>query len=138
MTNDIIVSIKPKYCDLIKSRKKFNEFRNFIPKRGVPKNIWVYETAPVSSLKYLMIVDLPVQFPEKVDVRGYMDEEFNSGLMHYKIAYPILEFYELSNPLNREELLNIYNFKGPQAYIYLDSYPLLNKYLIEINKIKIF
>lgn len=136
--NDIIVSIKPKYCDLIKTRQKFNEFRNFIPKRGVPNQIWVYETAPISSLKYLMIVDSPKRFPEKVEIRGYKDTEFNTGEMGYTVAYPIIEFYELIHPLKQEDLLNIYSFKGPQAYVYLDTYPMLNKNLPQLERIKIF
>lgn len=129
MSEKIVVSIKPKYMDLIIKKQKVNEFRNFKPKRGTINWMYVYVTSPISSLKYVLKIEDPVSFPNKVDEIGYGDSNFNLGKSKYKLAYPIVEVYELNSPLNMKKLNETFNFKGPQAYAYLSTYSLLKNHL---------
>lgn len=131
MSEKIIVSIKPKYMDLIIKKEKVNEFRNFRTKRGVISWMYVYVTAPISSLKYVLKIKEPTYFPNKVAEKGYGDSDFNLGKSKYKLAYPIVEVLELKDPLNMKKLNETFNFKGPQAYAYLSTYSLLKEYLEE-------
>lgn len=38
---DVVFSIKPRFVDLIKSREKTQEFRNYVPKSGV-RFVYIY------------------------------------------------------------------------------------------------
>lgn len=129
MSEKIIVSIRPKYMDLILRKEKVNEFRNFKTKRGVISLMYVYVTAPISSLKYVLKIEEPVSFPNEIAEKGYGDSNFNLGTSKYRLAYPITEVFELNEPLNMEKLNETFKFKGPQAYVYLDTYLLLKEYL---------
>lgn len=136
MSEKIIVSIKPKYINLILRKEKVNEFRNFTTKRGIISYMYVYVTAPVSSLKYVLKINEPILFPDKVEEIGYGDFKFNQGESKYKVAYPIVEIFELDRPLDMDILNKKFNVKGPQAYAYLDTYLLLKEYLEKEAKYK--
>lgn len=118
MLNSIIFSIKPIYSELILSGEKSFEFRNFKPKNFSPY-FWVYESTPTKKLKYLMEVEEPTIFPDKLEGNSYGVERFNSGSMQCKYAYPIKRIYMLEQPIDYLDLKVNYNFTAPQAYTYL-------------------
>lgn len=128
LTTGIFISIKPPYCNLIKSQEKVNEFRSKIPK--LPVNyFWIYESAPTSALKYYAKVGTPVHFPDKVKVIGFGDEPFNEGNLKYTYAYPILKLFELSEVIPLHTLKEKYQFSPPQGFAYCSRYPKLDAYL---------
>lgn len=128
MKKAIFISIKPKYCKLIESQKKVNEFRTFIPKEET-EYFWIYESSPVSALKYIAKVSKPVTYPDQVEQVGYGDDRFNSGLSKYKHAYKIESLFKLASPLPLDFLRNEFSFTAPQGYSYLRTYPELVKFV---------
>ncbi len=60
MTNNILISIYPRYMEKIINKQKNFEFRNFYL-TSHPYNIfWIYETIPTKALKYKLIVKNPI------------------------------------------------------------------------------
>lgn len=133
------MSIKKEYCDLIKSKHKVYEFRTKLPKKLPVKKIYVYEMIPISSLKYILIVDTPIVFPNKVTMDGTFGvSQFNLGNTKNKIAYPIVSMFELEKPITKNELYQKYGMVPPQSFVYIDTYEQL-KHDIDTSKlIKIF
>jgi len=133
------MSIKKEYCDLIKSKHKVYEFRTKLPKRLPIKKIYVYEMLPTSSLKYILIVDTPIVYPNKVPMNeSFGASQFNLGNSNNKIAYPIISMFELDTPISKNDLYQKYGIVPPQSFVYIDTYQNL-KIDITTNKlIKIF
>ena len=53
---DVVLSIKPKFVNLIKDGHKNYEFRKYSPKKGVDR-IWIYTSSPICSLEYVAEID---------------------------------------------------------------------------------
>ncbi|MFD3449893.1 hypothetical protein ACFDTO_35540 [Microbacteriaceae bacterium 4G12] len=137
MTNGIFISIRPKYCNLIKKRIKINEFRSYKPKQDI-QTFWIYESAPTSALKYIAEVADPVEYPEKLEIKGDGDDRFNSGKTKYKFAFKIVHLYELETPLTLHNLKSEFNFSPPQSFAYINTYPKLIEFVrneIKLNRI---
>lgn len=132
MLNGIILSIYPKYNELILSKEKKFEFRNFIPKNNI-SYFWIYESKPTKALKYIMKVSRPIVFPNIINCSSYGVERFNSGTMDRKYAYLIESLYILEKPLELKFLNENFNFTAPQAFTYLRN----NKSLMEYLRTKI-
>lgn len=126
--NSPIFSIKPFYLEKILSKEKTYEFRNTYPKKFT-KYYWVYESSPIMALKYLMEVDYPIEYPNKIDEESYGVTRFHSGEMNAKYAYKIKHLYKINNPINRRELLNDFDMTPPQSYTYLSNYSKLQERL---------
>ena len=56
MDKAIFISIKPIHLNKIVSGIKNYEFRNYIPKKDINK-LYVYESYPTCSLKYILTID---------------------------------------------------------------------------------
>ncbi len=130
MSNEIFISLKPEFIELIKERKKTHEFRSYRPKKDISR-LWIYITVPVASLKYVVDVGRIVEYPEKIKVGGVNNLEFNKGLKKSKYAFPIKHLYELVEPISLERLKKEFGFVPPQSFIYIDKYPSLIDYVIK-------
>ena len=126
---DVVVSIHPKFTNLIKTREKNYEFRKYLPKRGVDK-LWIYNSSPVCSLEYLAVIDKVVEFPQKITENGFGNDDFNNGLKKSRFAYHIKHLYKLTYPLPLDRLKREFNFSAPQSYFYLDSNEELKNFLL--------
>lgn len=135
MLNGIIFSIKPKYNKLIIEGKKIFEYRNYVPK-DFNGYFWVYETLPIKRLKYLMKVDFPIAYPNKLDGDSYGVRRFNDGEMGSKYAYKIKEVYLMKEPLELDFLKREFKFVPPQAYTYLDKNKELKKFIADKVKLE--
>lgn len=134
---DIVVSIYPKFTNLIKTGEKNYEFRKYVPKRGVNR-LWIYSSSPACSLEYVAEIDKIVEFPEKIAEKGIGNDDFNNGLKKSKFAYHIKHLYRLASPLSLERLRSEFGFSAPQSYFYLDSNDELKDYLQSQNLEKVF
>lgn len=134
---DIVVSIYPKFTNLIITGEKNYEFRKYIPKRGVDR-LWIYSSSPIRSLEYMAEIDKIVEFPQKIVEKGIGNDDFNNGLKKSKYAYHIKHLYRLSTSLSLERLRNEFEFSAPQSYFYLDSNDELMRFLLKQNLKKIF
>ena len=132
MEKGIFISIKPEYMKKIESGEKNYEFRKYIPKE--PFHIlYVYESTPTSSLKYILTIDKIVKYPEKITEKGYGNNDFNQGLKESKYAYHIQKVSKLVNPIPLEVLKTQFKFTPPERFAYASKYPELVKYLNDIN-----
>lgn len=133
----IFISIKPIYLRKIENKEKDYEFRTFIPKEKI-NFLYVYETTPTCSLKYIIEIGSIIKYPDKINELGFGNKEFNQGLSKYKFAYQIKHFYELKNSINLKELREKYNFSPPQGYAYDTRYTELTNYIKNTEKKIIF
>ena len=85
MKKGIFISIKPEFTKRIEIGEKNYEFRKYIPKEEFDK-LYVYETVPTCSLKYILTIDKIVEYPNKIIEKGYGNNDFNNGLKKSKFA----------------------------------------------------
>jgi hypothetical protein len=65
--------------------------------------LWLYETAPVHAIRYVLEVD-SVLLPGQVSGPGLGVADFNAGLKASTFAYPILRSFRLPAPISCSEL----------------------------------
>ncbi len=137
MTNEIIISLKPEFAELIKQRKKTHEFRKYKPNHNI-KKLWIYVTKPVGALKYIAEVGKPIEYPEKIPEKGIGNLEFNKGLKKFRYAFPIRHFYELAEPIHLQSLKKDFGFTPPQSFAYTKKYEPLAKFVKKTGLRRIF
>lgn len=135
MKKGIFLSIKPEFTKRIAEGCKNYEFRNYIPKKYF-ELLYVYETVPTSSLKYIILIDKIAKYPDKIKEDGYGNNEFNKGLKT-KYAYHISSVEKLVDPIPLKILKEKFGFTAPQGYAYDERYPELTKFINDSKKIKI-
>jgi hypothetical protein len=114
--SDIFISIHPKHVTNIINRAKDHETRpwSFPPKVC---RVWIYETKPVSALRYMAEIGPPKRPGEILDERGLGNAEFNAKKGPSWIAYEILQLYELSDHLSLSQLVaNEWLEQAPNKY----------------------
>ena len=136
MKNSIFMSIKEEHIERIAKRSKNHEFRNRIPKKEV-EYIIVYVPTPVKKLKYILKVKEPVKAPNKIEIEGKGNQEFNDG-KGSKYAYPIESVYKINEILDLGELKNKYNFTAPQSFAYGEKYKEILKFIEKVGTTKIY
>ena len=134
---DVVMSIKPKFVDLIKDGLKNYEFRKYIPKNGVNR-LWIYTSSPICRLEYVVDIDNIITYPEHIHEKGIGNDEFNIGLKQSKHAYHIKNLYRLKTPLKLERLKSEFCFTAPQRYFYLENNPQLSEFILTQELEKIF
>ncbi|CAG9941004.1 unnamed protein product [Clonostachys rosea f. rosea IK726] len=108
----IIISIHPKYVANIVSREKNHEFRNYLLPASV-KRLWIYETSPLSSIRYIATISQGKRPGEICNPDGLENDEFDRGDLEGSAKY-LPASYSLSD-LKRKGWL-----KGaPQKYCFL-------------------
>ena len=132
MKKGIFISIKPEFTKRIELGEKNYEFRKYIPKEEFDK-LYVYETVPTCSLKYILTIDKIVEYPNKIIEKGYGNNDFNNGLKKSKFAYHILKVEKIDNPISLKELKTKFGFTAPQSYAYDTSYPKLVNYINKLS-----
>ena len=128
----IYISINPTSMQKIIQGTKQYEYRNYIPKKDF-KYLYVYVTAPIAKIKYLIEIGNIVQYPQKLN--GYSDGvfDFNMGTKA-KYAYSICKVFELLSPLSIEELRETYSFIPPQAFAYDTTFSKLSRHIKNSKK----
>jgi predicted transcriptional regulator len=117
--SDIIISIYPNHVKNIVNRTKNHEFRSWkIPDHV--KRIWIYETSPVSAIKYMASIGDAKSPEEMMDLKGIGNQEFKNGEKISRYAYEILELYELADPVSLATAkANSWLGGPPQKYVYV-------------------
>lgn len=133
MKKGIFLSIKPEFTKKIEIGEKNYEFRKYIPKEEF-NILYVYETVPTCSLKYIITVDKVLEYPDRIPEKGYGNEDFNNGLKKSKYAYHILKVEKLDNPISLKELKSKFGFAAPQSYAYDTRYPELVDHINTLSK----
>lgn len=133
MKRGIFISIKPEFTKRIEIGEKNYEFRNYIPKKGFDR-LYVYETVPTCSLKYILTIDKIIEYPNTIKEDGFGNDDFNNGLKKSKFAYHILKVEKLNHPISLRELKTRFGFVAPQRYAYDTRYPELVNYINSLPK----
>jgi len=124
LRTDILISIYPKHVANIVARQKTHEFRKYLIPSTVER-IWIYETAPISAIRYCAVID-PGRQPgelteddlDALDSRKFNDgETLSPGGSGSRYAYKISGLYRLESSLTLEDLKRKGWAKGaPQKY----------------------
>jgi predicted transcriptional regulator len=124
LRTDILISIYPNHVVDIVARQKNHEFRKYLIPITV-KRMWIYETAPISAIRYCAVID-PGKQPGELaedDLDGLNNRKFNDGETlkpggsGSRYAYKISELYRLESSFTLEDLKNKGWVKGaPQKY----------------------
>lgn len=133
MKKGIFISIKPEFTKRIEIGEKNYEFRKYIPKEEFDK-LYIYETVPTCSLKYILTIDKIIEYPNKISEKGYGNDDFNNGLKKSKFAYHISKVEKLDNPIFLKDLKTRFGFAAPQSYAYDTRYPELVSYINTLSK----
>lgn len=133
----IFISIKPIHLNRIVSREKDHEFRSKIPKQSV-SIMYVYESSPTCKLKYIMQVETPIEYPNKINTLCYGNNIFNEGMKKGKFAYPIISLYKLKTELSLSFLRSTFDFNPPQSFMYTSTNKELKDYVDNLPKEKLF
>lgn len=136
MKKALYISIKPQFTKLIETGEKNYEFRKYIPKKEFD-TLFVYETVPTCALKYIIDIDEIVEYPNKIDEKGYGNLDFNNGLKKSKYAYHIKGVKKLVKPIPLKLLKEEYEFAAPQSYAYDDRYMKLTNDILNADFIKL-
>ncbi|KAH7154461.1 hypothetical protein DER46DRAFT_395993 [Fusarium sp. MPI-SDFR-AT-0072] len=101
---DVLLAIKPEHLANIISREKNHECRKYRLKDGVSR-LWLYETGSGGGRSSIT----------------YVQQRY-AGLKESKYAYPILELYELVNPVTLNEMKTRWSMGGaPMEWHYVAS-----------------
>lgn len=122
---NVLLSVKPKYADELKSGRKKYEFRRSIFKRQNIKKVYIYSSSPVSKIIAAFEVGKILKGTPKViwelchECAGISKSEFFSYFKNCEIAYAI----EVSNvhdfpcPIDPSHFIE--GFKPPQSFYYV-------------------
>lgn len=133
MKKGIYLSIKSEFTKKIETGEKNYEFRKYYPKQKIDV-LYVYETTPTCSLKYIIEIGNIIEYPNKILKKGYGNIDFNNGLKKSKYAYEIKHVDILENPIDLSQLREKYNFVPPQGYAYDEKYPELTRDINDSKK----
>lgn len=136
MEKSVFMSIKEIHINRILKRVKNHEFRTKKPKKDF-EYIIVYVPTPLKELKYVLKVKPPVVSPNKIDIDGLGNREFNDTIIE-KYAYPIEGMYEINRTVKLDELRQKYNFTAPQSFAYGEKYSDLLKYIDKVGITKLY
>ena len=135
---NVLLSIKPKYAQLIKSGLKKYEFRRKIFKKAGASRVFIYSTSPVK--KIIGVFDASVihqDSPYRIwDIfgaySGLSEEEFFQYFRGCEIAYAI----EIRNLVTFEEPQDpcdyFLKFTPPQSYRYFNPHQTLLPFGIKL------
>lgn len=132
MNSNIMFSIQPRYMKLILSGDKQVEYRNTFWNVNYPSWFYIYESKPVSKLKYALLLDKPYKKGEIIPFLSYETETFNKGNGNREYAYPILNIKVFEEPIGLKKL-KIMNVTPPQNYMYINRNVQLSTILQDEN-----
>ncbi|KAH6973813.1 hypothetical protein BKA56DRAFT_526295, partial [Ilyonectria sp. MPI-CAGE-AT-0026] len=119
--SDILISIHPQHVANIVSRIKNHEFRNYLLPAEV-RRLWIYETSPASSVKYVATISAGKRPGEIQDPAGLRNDEFDEGRLERRVkyAYEIHKLEALEAPISLSDLKQNGWLNGPpQKYCYV-------------------
>ncbi|KAL8387323.1 hypothetical protein RB595_009989 [Gaeumannomyces hyphopodioides] len=124
---DVLLAILPEHLANIASQTKNHEYRKYRLADGVQR-LWLYETRGPggkgrAAITHIATIPADVRrTPGTVpaDPVGIGNADFNAGLDDSKYGYPILELYELVQPVTLNEMKSKWQLGGaPMGWRYL-------------------
>ena len=124
----LLLSLKPRYADLVFDELKKVEFRRRIATNMKGREVFIYVSSPARHLRGGFRVadvysDAPEEVWEKVSGRGRVDKrEFDAYFEGSSVAHAleISDVWEYENPIKLDELrIRFLNFVVPQSWRYV-------------------
>lgn len=126
---NVILSIKPKWAELIYSGKKTIEWRKSFPKEFISNEtkVYLYETAPVCKVTGFFILDSVLFLPTVTFDRGISQSHIDNGcvsieeLTKYKGESSSIYGWYVTLPCKRDPLpLSYFGLnRPPQSWCYV-------------------
>ncbi len=121
----ILISIKPKYIDMILKGEKRYEYRRVVPTRSGVTTLIVYISSPIKKvcmeIEVIDVIALPIDelYTLTIDKGGISKKEFYSYFKGKEIgyAYKLGKVKEYNPP---KSLLELGIKRAPQSYMYID------------------
>ncbi|KAI1125073.1 hypothetical protein F5Y10DRAFT_268511 [Nemania abortiva] len=126
MLTDVLLAIKSEHLASIVSKEKNHEYRKYRLRDGVER-LWLYETADgggTASITHIAVIpDSVRRVPGQVPTRppGIGNDDFNAGLKQSKYGYPVLELFELVQPVTLAEMKSKWAMGAPMGWRYVGS-----------------
>ena len=123
---NVIISIRPHFCQLIFDGKKLYEYRKRVFKSSDVDKVYIYASKPISRIVgYFTIKRIIDDSPSMVwnmthEHGGISKEQFQEYFKGHKVAHAIEidEVVELDIPINPKEVIQ--GFTAPQNFMYVD------------------
>ncbi|KAH7166469.1 hypothetical protein EDB81DRAFT_878812 [Dactylonectria macrodidyma] len=125
---DVLMSIYPIHLANIASQRKNHEYRNYRLRNGVER-LWFYETGGTkqdkgrAAITHIATIPSDVRRPQGTvpeEPVGIGNADFNAGLMSAKFGYPIIELYELVEPIPLDKMKKEWGMGGaPMGWSYV-------------------
>lgn len=141
-TESIILSIQTIHAERIYSGEKLFELRKTIPKKQ-PELVFLYENSGKNAITGVFVVKRIISLEledlwKLVGKKGTTRQRFFKYFDGYSSghAYEIDEVIKFSHPLYNQDIIKLANnFRHPQSFVYLKSFPNLREKLFdELNK----
>ena len=122
----VILSIRPKFCQLIFDGQKKYEYRKRVFTRSDMEKVYIYATKPICSIVGYFIVDHVIESsPSQVwemthDGSGITKELYDAYFKNCDMAHAIKigEVVKLDKPIDPKKAIK--DFHAPQNYMYVD------------------
>lgn len=123
---NVILSIRPTFCQSIFECKKVYEYRKRVFKRTDIDKVYIYASKPICKIVGYFTIDEVIEDKksymwEKTHKDGGINKEyFDSYFKNCDMAHAIKigEVVKLDNPIDPKEVIK--NFTAPQNYRYVD------------------
>ena len=123
---NVILSIRPTFCQSIFESKKVYEYRKRVFKHSDVDKVYIYTSKPISKIVgYFTIKRIIDDSPSMVwdmthEHGGITKKQFQEYFKGHKVAHAIEidEVVKLDTPINPKEAIK--NFTAPQNYMYVD------------------
>ena len=123
---NVILSIRPTFCQSIFEGKKVYEYRKRVFKRTDIDKVYIYASKPICKVVgyftiAAMIEDSPNDMWEKThEGSGINKEYFDAYFKNCDMAHAIKigEVVKLDNPIDPKEVIK--DFHAPQNFMYVD------------------
>ena len=123
---NVILSIRPNFCNMILSGQKKYEYRKRVFTRSHVDKIYIYATKPICRIVGYFTMDKVIKeslfdmwqktYRDSGITKEYFDAYFkNCNTAH---AIKIGEVVKLDNPIDPKKVIN--DFHAPQNFMYVD------------------
>ncbi|KAF9037894.1 hypothetical protein BDZ89DRAFT_1100482 [Hymenopellis radicata] len=132
--SDVLLCIKPEFATLIREGKKNHEYRKY-KLRDTVQRLWLYETAPVSAIRYVMQTARPKVPGEVNDPTGVGNDDFDAGKKQSKYGYPVRALWELKKPIKMNDMRTRFKINPPQGFMFVPEQMVQEEKLEDMTKL---
>ncbi|KAK7424026.1 hypothetical protein QQX98_000636 [Neonectria punicea] len=139
---DVLLAIQPIHLNNIVHQRKNHEYRNYRLCDGVQR-LWLYETRGTKQDKGCAAITHIATIPSDIrhtpgnvpDVPfGIDNAEFNSSPEQSGFGYPIVELYQLVEPITLEEMKTAWGVAAPMGWRYVKMDMWENRWGVDENR----